>query len=132
MLLVATHYQHFFGNGNWASIPFENMEKQGSSSLFHGLDHDTEFGGHRRVGLLQGIEIKDDIQDFTGDLGAGSNQGRERIQSSINKDRIAVPCQLVKVEVPISTYLLFSWNTDSILSNRPDASASRFFGGMRG
>ena len=50
------------------------MEKQGSSSLFHGLDHHTEFGSHRRVGLLQGIEIKDDIQDFTGDLGAGADQ----------------------------------------------------------
>lgn len=42
----------------------------------------------------------------------------EKISRGITKDKRA-------------TYLLFSWNTDSILSNRPDASASRFFGGMR-
>lgn len=32
----------------------------------------------------------------------------------------------------VQTDLMFSWKTDSILSNKPDASASRFFGGMRG
>lgn len=73
MLLITIDCQHFLGNRIGADIPLEHMEKQGSSGFFHGLDHDTEFGGHRGVGLLQRVEIQDDSQDLIGDMGAGTN-----------------------------------------------------------
>jgi hypothetical protein len=66
------------------------MNKQHSSGLFHRFYHDAEFGCHRGVGLLQGVEIQDDIQDFVCNMESGANQNGKGIQSGINKDRIAM------------------------------------------
>lgn len=71
-------------------VPLEDMEKQGSSGLFHGLDHDAKFWGHRGIGLLQRVEVQDDIQDLIGDMGTSTDQSGKGIQSGINEDSIAI------------------------------------------
>lgn len=42
----------------WAKDePFVDMYEEHSSGLFHGLDHDTEFGSHRGISLFKGVEV---------------------------------------------------------------------------
>ena len=72
------------------NLPFEDMYEKYSDRLFHRLYRNTDLRGHRGVGLFQWIEIKYDIQNFTGKIGTGSYQSCEGVYGSINKYSITV------------------------------------------
>lgn len=68
--------------------PLQDIYQQRPGCTFHRLHVHAECWGHRRVYLLERIEIEDRIYYFVRNRLSTSYQDREAVQCSINKDGV--------------------------------------------
>jgi len=69
------------------------MSEEHPGSLLHGLHVHLGSGGHRRHGSqLQGVEVKNSIDDAVGGTGPSADQNGQTVERSINHQSIAMSC----------------------------------------
>lgn len=89
ILRLTIHISTYTASVNRKALPFDDMDKQHSCCLLHRFDHDSALGCHGRVGLFEGIEVQDGIQDLIGSLGTSTDESGKRVYGGINRNGIA-------------------------------------------